>query len=343
MLPSSQDTPQESLEALERTVHEIQALSIIYNDIDDAHHDDEINGDNISSPSTNFKILTTDEYQLAQNLIQQELCELRVGERNGMIPTLRVEINLNLTLDCTDVQYCTKIHFTLPKGYPDGVCAIVSIVSIDNLNSSRSQRDEFASSLNEKARELAESDSEALMELVQDAQESASQYLFPSTMSRSKVGLGLAENDQILVDGENDDEFEIMPILSRRWIWVHHITNNNRCKDILQEARDLNLSGYLKRGYPGIIVIEGESHSCDEYVQWIKGNKSRPGGFGRNWGHHVRGEVMLQSGSEGEETQSPTRAFVSEFEDIGEDLADLAFVCRQVGMEDEFKKYVMQH
>ena len=51
---------------------------------------------------------------------------------------------------------------------------------------------------------------------------------------------------------------------------------------------------------------------------------------------------MLQSGSEGEETQSP-RAFVSEFEDIGEDLADLAFVCRQVGMEDEFKKYVMQH
>ena len=106
----------------------------------------------------------------------------------------------------------------------------------------------------------------------------------------------------------------------------------------------------MKKGYPGIIVIEGDSQSCDEYVQWVKGNKSRPGGFGRNWGHHVRGEELLllpssppKDDTEKETAKLPSRAFLSRFEDIGEDLADLAALSRQAGVEAEFQVYVMQH
>jgi hypothetical protein len=76
--------------------------------------------------------------------------------------------------------------------------------------------------------------------------------------------------------------------LSRRWVWVHHITNSGRIKQIVHEASQLHLGGYVKGGYPGVVVIEGQSNACKEFIVWIKGNKSRPGGFGRNWGHHVR-------------------------------------------------------
>ena len=323
----SRDSLQESIEALERTINELQALTMIYNEFNDVDNH-QYNGD-AGSLSTNFKILTENEYELAKELIEQEVCEF------GIIPDLRVEINLNFTHESTGDVYVMKLQVTLPKGYPKSASAIVSIVSIDNLKSNRSQRDELANFLNEKAKELAESDAEALMELVQSAQDCAPQYL---------CALPSSDNSESIDDvhGETNESLPTRTSLSRRWIWVHHITNNNRCKDIVQEARDRKLSGYLKRGYPGIIVIEGDSLLCDKYVQWVKGNKSRPGGFGRNWGHHVRGEVMLQSGNADEEPIL-SRAFVNDFQDIGEDLAAFASMCRQVEMEDEFKNYIMQH
>ena len=79
--------------------------------------------------------------------------------------------------------------------------------------------------------------------------------------------------------------------IGRRWIWVHHITNSGRLKQIVTEAEELKLGGFLKGGYPGVVIVEGDSKSCDEFVVWVKGNKSRPGGFGRNWtAYHPRRE-----------------------------------------------------
>jgi hypothetical protein len=46
--------------------------------------------------------------------------------------------------------------------------------------------------------------------------------------------------------------------LSRRWVWVHHITNSGRIKQIVHEASQLHLGGYVKGGYPGVVVIEGQ-------------------------------------------------------------------------------------
>jgi len=300
----------DKLDLLERAVHEIQALSIIYND-------------DTSEQSTSFTILSKEEYQQAQSLLDDppamsyDLVTLDV-------PTLRAEIDLQVTSHDAIIRiHQCKVHFTLVPGYPD-MSAIVSVVSIGNLN--RSQRDEFGRILNDKAGELV--GSEALMELIQDVQDTAVGYL-----STSKE-----DNPDVDEDNDNDKDNDIdeeTSMLSRRWIWVHHITNNNRCKDIVQEAKERSLRGYLKAGYPGIVVVEGESKSCDEYVQWIKGNKSRPGGFGRNWGHHVRGELMIQNDVNG--------AFTNEFEDVGGDLSVFASRCREAGVEDEFKLYVMQH
>jgi len=74
-----------------------------------------------------------------------------------------------------------------------------------------------------------------------------------------------------------------------------------------------------------------EGHDCDEFVNWIKGSKSQPGGFGRNWGHHVKCEIEITN-----------RQLPLEFTEL-EDMRDLAAACKERGLEEEFLEYVMQH
>jgi hypothetical protein len=121
-------------------------------------------------------------------------------------------------------------------------------------------------------------------------------------------------------------------LLSRRWIWVHHITNSNQLNQIVQEARQLHLGGYVKGGYPGVVVLEGSCPNCDEFVVWIKGSKSRPGGFGRNWGHHVRGEAMINA-----------RQLPETFEELEDNMGKLGGLCRQFGVGEEFREFILQH
>ena len=58
--------------------------------------------------------------------------------------------------------------------------------------------------------------------------------------------------------------------IKRAWIWVHHITNTDRLKQINIEARQHGLGGYLKGGYPGVVVVEGQSQSVDDFISWSK-------------------------------------------------------------------------
>ena len=118
--------------------------------------------------------------------------------------------------------------------------------------------------------------------------------------------------------------------IGRRWIWVHHITNRERIKAILSEARERQLGGYVKSGYPGIVLVEG--YHCDDFVKFIKGSKSCPNGFGRNWGHHVRGQV------DGLNERKLPETCVELTE-----MSQLASHCREYGLEDEFLEYAMQH
>jgi hypothetical protein len=108
---------------------------------------------------------------------------------------------------------------------------------------------------------------------------------------------------------------------------VHHITNNVRIKQIVTEAQDLKLGGYLKAGYPGVVVLK--MLAASSFFGWIKGNKSRRGGFGRNLGHHVRGETTCA------QRQLP-EAF--------EQLEGYGKLWRAVqGVHDEFREFILQH
>ena len=275
-----------------------------------------------------FRVLSVEEYAYAQRLLESyhsnnnSICSDL--QEKITIPTIivqvlsKIQVGNGYLLDAT-------VHIELPKNYPNAP-ASVYIISITNCSTSK--REELGYEMNQRAREL--SGSEALMELIHFFQDSMTSCCWvPNNIHRF--------GKRFVAEDDNDDAHHGTSMeTSRCWIWVHHITNTGRRKDIVREARERKLGGYLKHGYPGIVVIEGPTTLCQEFIHWIKGSKCRPGGFGRNWGHHVRGEIQLDA-------DSSMLAFTNEFQDLGDDLATLASKCRQNGVEDEFLKYVMQH
>ena len=59
-------------------------------------------------------------------------------------------------------------------------------------------------------------------------------------------------------------------LLGRRIIYSHHIIANSKRRDLANLASQYKLGGYLKIGWPGMILIEGSESSCQSFVNEIK-------------------------------------------------------------------------
>lgn len=39
---------------------------------------------------------------------------------------------------------------------------------------------------------------------------------------------------------------------------------------MVNEAKDLGVGGFIKPGYPGCVVLEGDQEDVNQYVTWIR-------------------------------------------------------------------------
>jgi hypothetical protein len=53
-------------------------------------------------------------------------------------------------------------------------------------------------------------------------------------------------------------------------VWFHHIKSTEKRKNLVAWARELDLSGYSKPGFPGIVVVEGLSPAVREYLARVR-------------------------------------------------------------------------
>ncbi|ORX93388.1 DUF1115-domain-containing protein [Basidiobolus meristosporus CBS 931.73] len=63
---------------------------------------------------------------------------------------------------------------------------------------------------------------------------------------------------------------ENRPQIGRALLWMHHIKNPNKRKDIVNWGEELQLNGFSKPGYPGIVVVEGLYENVEEYISRLK-------------------------------------------------------------------------
>ena len=116
-------------------------------------------------------------------------------------------------------------------------------------------------------------------------------------------------------------------VLGRRIIYSHHIIANSKRRDLANLASQYKLGGYLKIGWPGMILIEGSESSCQSFVNEIKRWR---------WQQlQVRAEE--QKVITLEEDMDSNRRLPMQFVELGEnDMSRLASYCREAELEHLF-------
>jgi len=281
MHQADNDCPQELLDSLDRSLNEVEAIQSIYSSPSDEEADEHEAGAVLLDQCIRMVLKSTPEELRQARLLIKDGCNEISKER---IPTLAMEIYMLVhaeddTADTTisnnnnnDNKISACLYFGLGPGYPAHQPVSVTILTAQGLSNSEQQ--DLVLQLQSVARKLV--GSEAIMELVQECQDRLTDLQAETSLQKQM----LAEEQQFTkVASEKSSS-----VMGRRWIWVHHITDRQRKESIVQMACEYELGGYLKAGYPGIIVVEGGIKACDEFVIWIKGNKSRPRGLWTSMG-----------------------------------------------------------
>ena len=132
-----------------------------------------------------------------------------------------------------------------------------------------------------------------------------------------------------------------MNTLGRRLIYSHHIISKKKRADIKNLVSDYNLTGYMKIGWPGLIIIEGHEVHCQQFYDDIRPWK---------WQYLVvRGEqqedLVIQGTHDTGNGEGPVidslRKFPT-FEEV-DDMSVVATACREVGLEELFMTSMKQY
>ena len=141
------------------------------------------------------------------------------------------------------------------------------------------------------------------------------------------AGLGQQQEQRGVVEDSKPSAVLVpSPVFGRRLIYSHHIIAKRKRTDLQALASEHKLTGFVKIGWPGLILIEGLEDDCQAFYDDI-----------RRWSWQylvVRGEMQEQMSPE--RTVNEYRRFKHGFREE-DDMSVVAATCREVGLEDLFQ------
>jgi Protein of unknown function (DUF1115)/RWD domain len=221
-----------------------------------------------------------------------------VSEAEGLCP--EVSFKLRLGQD-------SMVQYRVPKAYPDQPIRL----SITQSGLNRYLQDKFLL----QAREFCND-------------RIGEHYLFDLIQTSIDIYRDI-ERDHTEGNDSNNRESEkdnrqptaIMQVL----VYFHHIKSPAKKREIVDSAAELSLGGFWKEGFPGIIIIEGDSEDVQEYVRRLQRLR---------WQHMVvRGEKTKEIPEHS--TVDGMRQLPKKLEEVG-DMSELGQRCRLHGVHDLF-------
>ena len=332
-----QQQQQRQLESLGRAVEELQALEAIWG-------------------PEGFVIHTDAELALAQAALDLGRPPSADWQAPRLGIELRVAIETGISSEPAADRSMARLRCGLPPGYPLEAAQVS--VGVDGLT--RANQDQLTSTLQAKANEVA--GEEAVMELVQELQD-----MLPPILADQLAAVVAAS-----ARPSSGDSLAVRPQLGRRWIVSHHLKNPTKRSNIVAWAKELSLGGYSKPGYPGCIVVEGQSSACDEYFQRLRtktGNwknlvlrtdciisafrYARSDTVSSHAAHcsHVGGEIDVELPADADTSTDfgcageidKMRKLPREFRELTEDMGEFAALAKACRLGQEFMECVMQH
>ncbi len=229
---------------------------------------------------------------------------------DGALPSteaLELAAMIMLTLDGGGARASMSVN--LPLSYPNAAAARFEFSCVA-LTSSAIEKVNLA--LANVATQAACEQREALVELCLTAQQQAEELLLEAaactpTPPRCQPHQPPEQSNHRII------------------IWFHHVKSLQKRKEIVARARSGRLRGFCKPGFPGVVVAEGPSSGCADFVAAIRSLK---------W---QAMDLRL------DEEAAPSTGLPQPFIELSEsDMGEAAALCRAAGILNEFKQTVLK-
>ncbi|SOV24593.1 conserved protein, unknown function [Plasmodium sp. DRC-Itaito] len=269
--------------------------------------------------------------------------ELSIKYENNEDKLTIVEINLN---DQNISDNHINFTFELPKDYPLGSISIIN-VTVKNFTPDRNNY------INEevyKYLQIYNEQKECILPVIYKVNEiieniEYKQELVENNLSSSTEEKSDLDQEQNLKERNNKNKqqkadivcfpelnnsmgFSKHPkILARRLCYSHHILSLVKRGCIVKWAKQLDIGGYSKIGYPGIIICEGPKDEVDFYVNSLHKLK---------WKHFdCRGMEDIELGEN--ENLDDARVLPKTIRELdAKGMRTLSDICTQCGLRDLF-------
>ncbi|XP_076833241.1 RWD domain-containing protein 2B [Brachyhypopomus gauderio] len=167
-------------------------------------------------------------------------------------PCTRPEFSIKLKIDGATVN---QIGVTLSCTYPPNYPKVLPEIAVRCAEISRAQQSRLLADLTSYLRASCCGDVCALS-AVEWLKEHALEYLGRSALDHAPKKETVASQPR--------------ETFTRLWIYSHHIYNKSKRKNILEWAKEMNLSGFCMPGKPGIVCVEGLHPACEDFWARLK-------------------------------------------------------------------------
>ncbi|XP_040836632.1 RWD domain-containing protein 2B isoform X2 [Ochotona curzoniae] len=179
---------------------------------------------------------------------QLALAELKdcIEKRTMEGRSSKVYFTINLNLDVYEEAMAVfSLACVLPFKYPE----VLPEITVRSVLLSRSQQTQLNTDLTAYLQKNCLGDV-CVLNATEWVREHASDYITRDVLPPSTTGCTVQSVDLIL---------------TRLWIYSHHIYNKYKRKNILEWAKELSLSGFSMPGKPGVVCVEGPQSACEEF------------------------------------------------------------------------------
>lgn len=171
------------------------------------------------------------------------------GKSPSHLRFLSFNMNLDMIIDenCTEKKLLFKLMISLPSNYPE-IYPNISVISNELSRTSLSQ-------LNEK-----------MMSYMSELDYGEVLLLNLVTWLQENVSTFYVTKEETVKSCEEKKEEELVSM----WLYMHHIYNKEKRKDIIHWAEELELTGFSLPGKPGVVHVEGYASNIDEYFTRLR-------------------------------------------------------------------------
>lgn len=156
-----------------------------------------------------------------------------------------------------------EVSMRLPPGYP----AECPELHVSSNHLTRHSQDALNEDLSEYIQDNMERGEVCLMQALQWVTECGGQYI--PTVNHLEPSSGndgrshqLEDTSKVAAKGTTT--------FSRLWLYMHHIYSKTKRKNILQLAKEYQLTGFCLPGKPGVVCVEGSLRNTTEYYQHLR-------------------------------------------------------------------------